>query len=66
MIVKSMTPLSDAELSKIRGIFAESKCPNESLRETFPTGYHHMDADGTVYFGAHSYDYTYEITPSAK
>lgn len=64
MIVKSITMLSDAERNKIRQILSESKCPNESLRATFPTAYHHMDAEGQViYFGAHSYDYTYTVYP---
>lgn len=64
MIVKSITPLSDGELNRIREILTESKCPNESLRATFPYAYHHMDIAGQViYFGSHSYDYTYAIYP---
>ena len=62
MRIKSIVPLSDIELRRIREILEESKCPNESLRATFGDGYHHMDSD-TVYFGAHSYDYTYEVYP---
>ncbi len=62
MRIKSITQLSDNELRKIRGILKESRCPNESLRATFPNGYHHMDEEkGIIYFGAHSYDYTYEL-----
>jgi len=64
MIIKSITQLSDNELRKIRSILKESRCPNESLRVTFPDGYHHIDEEkGVIYFGAHSYDYTYEINP---
>lgn len=62
MLIKSITQLSDNELRKIQSIMKESRCPNESLRATFQDGYHHIDEEkGVVYFGAHSYDYTYEI-----
>ena len=62
MRVKSITQLSDNELHKIKSIMQESRCPNESLRATFPHGYHHIDEEeGIIYFGAHSYDYTYEL-----
>lgn len=62
MRIKSITQLSDNELRKIRSILKESRCPNESLRATFSDGYHHMDEEkGIIYFGAHSYDYTYEL-----
>ena len=64
MQVKSITQLSDNELRKIQSIMKESRCPNESLRATFQDGYHHIDEEkGIIYFGAHSYDYTYEIKP---
>ena len=64
MIIKSITQLSDNELNKIKCILKESHCPNESLRATFANGYHHMDEEkGIIYFGAHSYDYTYEVYP---
>lgn len=63
MRVKSITPLSDFELRKIQSIMKESKCPNESLRASFPEAYYHIDEElGIIYFGRHSYDYTYEIT----
>lgn len=62
MIVKSISMLSDTELRQIRSILEESKCPHESLKATFPYAYHHMDED-TIYFGAHSYDYTYAVYP---
>ena len=62
MIIKSITQLSDNELHKIKSVLKESRCPNESLRATFSDGYHHMDEEkGVIYFGAHSYDYTYEL-----
>ncbi len=64
MIIKSITPISDGEMNKIREILSESKCPNESLRATFPYAYHHIDLENQViYFGAHSYDYTYAVYP---
>ena len=64
MIIKSITPLSDSERERIREILRESKCPNESLRATFPYAYHHMDLEQQViYFGSHSYDYTYAVYP---
>lgn len=62
MRVKSITMLSDSELRRICQILEKSEHPEESLKATFPSGYHHMDED-TVYFGAHSYDYTYELCP---
>ncbi len=62
MRIKSITQLSDNEVRKIRGILKESKCPNESLKATFPTAFHHIDEEnGIVYMGAHSWDYTYEV-----
>lgn len=63
MRVKSITQLSDFELRKIQSIMRESRCPNESLRASFPEAYHHIDEErGIIYFGHHSHDYTYEIT----
>lgn len=35
-IIKGGHPLTPDERNKIRAIFAESKCPNESLANTFP------------------------------
>ena len=64
MRVKSITMLSDAELRKIRQILEESRCPNDSLRATFPEAYFRIDEEnGIIYFGRHSYDFTYEIIP---
>ena len=60
MRIKSITPLSDAELNLIRETLKESDTPDQSLYSAFPCGFHHM-TDDTLYFGAHSYDYTYEI-----
>ena len=55
-------PLSDFEIHQIQGIMKESRCPNESLRATFPEAYHRIDEEeGVIYFGQHSYDYTYEL-----
>ena len=65
MIVKSITPLSDNELNKIREIFDTEENPEEALYNYFPYAFHHI-TDGTVYFGAHSYDYTYAIYPSKR
>ncbi len=67
MRIKSITQLSDNELHKIKTIMQESRCPNESLRATFPHGYNHIDEEkGIIYFGAHSHDYTYEICIQKK
>ena len=65
MRIKSMTPLSDNELNMIRDILTEANCVNEALRRTFEDGYSHMDHD-TLYFGSHSWDYTYEVIPRIK
>jgi hypothetical protein len=62
MRIKSITPLSDFELLRIRNILKESRCPNESLRATFPEAYYRIDEEEEIiYFGRHSYDYTYEM-----
>ncbi len=62
MRVKSIMPLSDFELLRIQSIMQESRCPNESLRATFPEAYHRIDEEERIiYFGRHSYDYTYEL-----
>ena len=67
MRIKSIMPLSDTELRRIRDILMESNCPNESLRATFPETYYRIDeVQGIIYIGRHSYDYTYEITLSEK
>lgn len=62
MRVKSIMLLSDSELCLIQNIMKESSCPNESLRAVFPEAFHRFDKEkGIIYFGAHSYDYTYEL-----
>ena len=67
MRIKSMTKLSDFEIKNIQRMMTESDCLNESLRNTFGEGFHHYDEkEDTVYFGSHSYDYTYEIEPEVK
>lgn len=48
MRIKSITQLSDNELHKIKTIMQESRCPNESLRATFPHGYNHIDRAGGI------------------
>ena len=35
VIVQSGEPITDETLAKIKDIFRESKCPNESLSKTF-------------------------------
>lgn len=67
MRIKSIIPLSDTELRRIHDILMESHCVNESLRATFPETYYRIDeAQGIIYIGRHSHDYTYEITLSEK
>ncbi len=62
MRVKSIMELSDTELRRIRDIMKESRCPNESLRATFPETYFRIDEEnGVIYIGRHSNDYSYEI-----
>jgi len=62
MRVKSIMELSDTELRRIRDIMKESRCPNESLRATFPETYCRIDEEnGVIYIGRHSNDYSYEI-----
>lgn len=62
MIVKSIVPLSDSELRVVERILRDSADPQKDLSKKFPDAYHHMDVD-TIYFGAHSYDYSYEVYP---
>ncbi len=64
MIIKSIVPLSDAEIRRIILIFEESCCPYESLKAMYP-GHIRLDKD-IVYFGMHSFDYTYAIYPRLK
>ncbi len=64
MRIKSIVPLSDAEVRRITMILSESPCAEEQIKSTFP-GYVRME-DDTIYFGMHSYDYTYEIYPQGK
>ena len=60
MQVKSITPISDYELNKIREICESKQDIEEALYDAFPYAFHHMN-ESTIYFGSHSYDYTYEI-----
>lgn len=47
--VYSNFPLDGGEKLKLAGLMKESKCPNESLRITFPTRYQGIDED-SIYF----------------
>lgn len=42
--------LTDTEVNKVRGIFAESNCANESLRGTFGDSYKGINIDGEYEF----------------
>ena len=44
--ILSDRPLTDAETSKVRGIFAESNCANESMRNTFDDAYRGISPEG--------------------
>lgn len=66
VVVKSITPVSDNELNLIREIFEQGEDVEAALYNRFPYAFHHISSDGTIYFGAHSYDYTYEICLSHK
>ena len=62
MRVKSILPLSDSELKRIQYILRESRFIHESLRTNFPEAYYRIDEqEKIIYFGRHSYDYTYEL-----
>ena len=63
--IKSITPISDSELNKIREIFETEDDVERALYNAFPYGFHHI-SDGVVFFGAHSYDFTFEIILSEK
>lgn len=57
----SVDPVSAKEAGRVRDILRESKCPNESLKETFPERYHGMkvvDSFGLllIYFDGGSRD----------
>lgn len=60
MQIKSNTPLSDAEMQKVRDIMRESNCPHESLKATFPGVYHHR-TNTEIFFGNPPWDMTQEI-----
>ena len=62
MRVKSILPLSDSELRKIKLILEKSKNIAAALRDLFPDTYYQIVND-TIYFGRHSQDYVYEIIP---
>lgn len=61
IVVKSILPLSDAELTRITEIFEDEDRPLVALREMLPG--HIIFEDSVVYVGSHSHDYTYEIYP---
>ena len=49
VLAYSRTPLTEIEQNKIKGIFKESHCPNESLKNTF-NRFAFMQGNNTVYF----------------
>nr|UWD63222.1 MAG: hypothetical protein [Bacteriophage sp.] len=49
ILVYSRNQLNEIEKNKIKGIFKESKCPNESLKNTF-NRFAFMQGNNTVYF----------------
>lgn len=49
ILVYSRTQLNDVEQNKIKGIFKESECPNESLKNTF-NRFAFMQGDSIIYF----------------
>lgn len=49
ILVYSKNELNKVEENKIKGIFKESKCPNESLKNTF-NRFAFMQGNNTVYF----------------
>lgn len=65
MRVKSILPLSDAEMRKIKLILEKSSDVDAALRDLFPGEYYRM-TDDTIYFGRHSHDYVYEIIPRKR
>lgn len=59
MMVYSNKELTQNQLHKIDRILAESQCPNESLRMTFPQRYRTITTSG-IYFDNPPYLYGYE------
>ena len=49
VLIYSKNPLTEVEQNKIKGIFKESKCPNESLKNTFKR-FSFMQGDNIIYF----------------
>lgn len=49
ILVYSRNELNKVEENKIKGIFKESKCPNESLKNTF-NRFAFMQGDSIIYF----------------
>ena len=60
MRIKSILPLSDSELRKIKLILEKSKNIDAALKDLFPDTFYQI-VDDTIYFGRHSQDYVYEI-----
>ncbi len=48
--IKTDKELSSKEIDMIRGIFRESNCPNESLRDTFSDAYMGVTEDNEYVF----------------
>ena len=49
ILIYSKNPLTEVEQNKIKGIIAESHCPNESLKNTF-NRFSFMQGDSFIYF----------------
>lgn len=49
VLIYSKSPLTEVEQNKIKGIFKESRCPNESLKNTF-NRFAFMQGDKIIYF----------------
>ena len=49
ILIYSKNPLTEVEQNKIKGIIAESQCPNESLKNTF-NRFSFMQGDSFIYF----------------
>jgi len=60
MRVRSILPLSDSELRKVKLILEKSKNVDAALRDLFPSTFYRI-VDDTIYFGRHNQDYVYEI-----
>lgn len=60
ILIYSKNPLTEVEQNKIKGIIAESHCPNESLKNTFKR-FSFMQGNNNIYFD----DITVQNRPEA-